>query len=117
MAALKQQRRCEGSLIWFEARGEGIEGQRGVLDVARNRAEASGKTLCEVVAEKGQFVWYKNNRILPLDEQKRDMRMAVAAHQKVLTSEKWFYSGPSPSWANHMVCRVIGHLHFCKEKK
>lgn len=117
LAALKQQRRCEGSLIWWEARGEASKAQRGVLDVARNRAEEKGKSVCQIIAEKEQFVWYKSNRIVPLDDERKAMLDSASSNSKVLTNEKWFYSGPRPLWAKNMTCRVMGHLHFCKEKK
>jgi len=47
---------CLLSVVWPEARGESKLGQEAVAHVVMNRAKKSGRGVCEVVREPGQFV-------------------------------------------------------------
>ncbi|MBU6231645.1 cell wall hydrolase [Patescibacteria group bacterium] len=46
---------CLLSVVYGEARGEPEEGKQAVASVVLNRSRDSGKTICEVTKEKGQF--------------------------------------------------------------
>lgn len=48
---------CLALNVYYEARGEPVEGQYAVAFVTLNRAKVSGKSLCEVVNEPQQFSW------------------------------------------------------------
>jgi len=120
VAALKEADACMGSLIFYEARGEPLEGQRGVLDVTLNRAEASGLSVCDVLRQPGQYQWVKHHDPKVVDTEKLALLHSVPRTRKLAKSYKWFYSLPSPpKWAHNMTCRLIGHTTFCasKEKK
>lgn len=107
-----------GSLIWFEARGEPLEAQRGVLDVAINRARVKSQTICEVLKAPGQFQWTKHHDPTVVDSRKLALLESVKSKRKILTAEKFFYSlRHAPMWAHNMTCRVIGKTTFCKEKR
>lgn len=108
-----------GSLIWYEARGEPLEAQRGVLDVALNRAELLGLPFCATIRQPGQFQWTKHHDPTKLDEGKLALLHSVQPKSRKLTkSWRWFYTLPHPpKWAHNMTCRLIGHTTFCKEKK
>jgi spore germination cell wall hydrolase CwlJ-like protein len=43
--------------IYHEARGEGVIGMQAVASVTLNRAEQTGKTICDVVYAPKQFSW------------------------------------------------------------
>jgi hypothetical protein len=118
IAASKREQACQGSLIWFEARGEPIQAQRGVLDVAQNRAAASGLSVCDVLVQPGQFQWTKHHDPTGVDEQKLALLHSVQRKPKFLGVEKFFFSLPSPpKWAHNMKCRLIGHTTFCREAR
>lgn len=109
-----------GSLIWFEARGEPIAAQRGVLDVTLNRAEAAGLSVCDILLQPGQYQWTKHHDPLVVDDKKRALLHSVPKSRKLEKNFRWFYSLPKPpKWAHNMTCRLIGKTHFCasKEKK
>jgi spore germination cell wall hydrolase CwlJ-like protein len=42
-------------VAWAEARGEGEVGKTAVAHVILNRAKASGRSVCEVTHQRGQF--------------------------------------------------------------
>lgn len=54
---------CMAKNIYFEARGEGLEGMLMVAEVTINRSENEKfpSTICGVVNERGQFGWVAKN--------------------------------------------------------
>ena len=53
---------CIRDVVWAEARGESREGQRAVAHVIVNRALQSGKHVCAIISERGQFQQRKSPR-------------------------------------------------------
>ena len=80
---------CLAQVIYFEARGEPIQGQIAVAHVTINRTKSSlfPSTICEVVAQKNpcQYSWYCDGKsdILPNNEQTVN---ALALANKILTT-------------------------------
>lgn len=113
------QQKCLASAIYHEARGEPVKTQRAVVDTILHRSLESDKSVCEVVAQRHQFSWFRRKGLKPYDAKQQALLSEALSHPKVLRNEKtrWFYSGPKPAWAYKMDCRPIGKLNFCKEKK
>lgn len=62
---------CMAQAIYFEARGEPIEGRIAMMSVVMNRAdnEKWEDSICEVLAEPGQFSFVKKGgRVPPVNE-------------------------------------------------
>jgi spore germination cell wall hydrolase CwlJ-like protein len=61
---LKQQeeKKCIAEALWYEARGEGLQGMKYVLSVIHNRKESKTypSTYCKVIKQYKQFS-YRNN--------------------------------------------------------
>jgi hypothetical protein len=71
---------CLANAVYFEARGEPIEGQLAVAEVVLNRA-ASGRyptDLCQVVKQPWQFSFVQRGRFPPADKASDAWRKAVA---------------------------------------
>lgn len=74
---------CLAANVYWEARGEPLEGQLAVANVTRNRV-MEGRwpdRFCEVVSENAQFSWVKKRRQLrkrPVDENAWGAAVAVA---------------------------------------
>jgi spore germination cell wall hydrolase CwlJ-like protein len=51
--------KCLAATLYVEARGEGTTGMLGVANVVLNRSLRHKQSVCNVVAKKGQFQWYK----------------------------------------------------------
>ena len=64
------ERDCLTSNIYYEARGESLQGQRAVAQVTLNRVKSKNypKTVCGVVMQKHQFSWTKQ---VPKTEQQK----------------------------------------------
>ena len=115
---------CLANAVYFEARGESLEGQLAVAEVVLNRA-ASGRypaTLCGVVVQPAQFSFVRRGRIPQADRGSDAWRRAVAvariAHERMLprvlpTSCLWYHANyVSPSWGRRLARSARIGLHI-----
>lgn len=61
-SAQQEEKKCIAEALWYEARGEGLEGMKHVLSVIHNRKESKQypSTYCKVIKQYKQFS-YRNN--------------------------------------------------------
>ena len=124
-ADLSQDMKCLAQAVYFEARGEPIEGQLAVARVVINRA-ASGlypSDYCSVVTQRKQFSFVRNGRIPQAnessDEWLRAKAVALVAHQDLWKSEAgdalYFHATyVSPGWARQktQLARIDTHIFY-----
>ena len=109
-----QEQDCLASAVYFEARGESLEGQLAVAEVVLNRSR-SGRyptTICGVVTQPMQFSFVNATRSIPNANRSSDAwRKAVAiariAQDGVtdqLTSDVLWYHADyvAPSWGRRL---------------
>jgi spore germination cell wall hydrolase CwlJ-like protein len=105
---------CLANAVYFESRGEPVEGQLAVAQVVLNRA-ASGRypaDLCEVITQKAQFSFIRHGRFPAADKASRAWRKAVAvaeiAQAKLAASVVpsdclWYHASyVSPQWGERL---------------
>lgn len=119
------QQHCLAGAVYFEARGEALEGQLAVAEVVMNRA-ASGKypaSLCGVVKQRSQFSFVRGGRFPPIDKACDAWRKAVAIARiasdklatKVASNVLWYHANyVSPSWGRRLtrVTRIGTHIFY-----
>jgi spore germination cell wall hydrolase CwlJ-like protein len=122
-AAPDTQQDCLAKAVYFEARGEPIEGQLAVAEVVLNRA-ASGRyptTICEVVTQPAQFSFIRHGRFPQADKSSESWRKAVAiaciARQKLIarlpSNVLWYHATyVSPSWGKNLSRTAQIGLHI-----
>jgi spore germination cell wall hydrolase CwlJ-like protein len=74
------QHECLAVAVYFEAKGESLEGQLAVAEVVLNRA-GSGRfpsTVCGVVKQRAQFSFVRGGRFPPIPRASAAWRKAVA---------------------------------------
>lgn len=121
--ALDRQMRCLASAIYFEARGESLEGQLAVGRVIVNRSE-SGRfpsTFCGVVYQPSQFSFIRGNRMPSAREDSESWRRAVAI-ARIAVEGSWkspaggalFFHATrvSPGWRLTRLARVDNHVFY-----
>lgn len=120
---LDAEMRCLAGAIYFEARGESLEGQLAVGRVIVNRAN-SGRfpsSYCGVVYQRSQFSFIRGNAMPKARENTESWRRAVAiAHIAVDGSWKSTAKGAlffhatsvSPGWRLTRVARVDNHVFY-----
>ena len=71
---------CLAGAVYFEAKGEPLEGQLAVAEVVLNRAESGlyPSSICGVVKQKRQFSFVRDGRIPLIPKQSKAWRKAVA---------------------------------------
>ena len=115
---------CLASAVYFESRGEPIQGQLAVAQVVINRS-LSGRyppDLCGVITQHAQFSFVHNGRIPMADRASEAWRKAVAiahiaedklAQADVSTDVLWYHATyVSPSWGKRLTRQTQIGLHI-----
>lgn len=122
-ASLGRDLRCLAGAIYFEARGESLEGQLAVGRVIVNRA-SSGRfpdSYCGVVYQRSQFSFVRGRAMPTIRENSRTWRAAVAIAQ-IARDGSWkspakgalfFHAARvSPKWRLTRLARVDNHIFY-----
>jgi N-acetylmuramoyl-L-alanine amidase len=120
---LSSEMRCLAGAIYFEARGETLEGQLAVGRVIVNRAN-SGRfpsSYCGVVYQPSQFSFVRGRSMPSVRENSDDWREAVAVAQ-IASEGRWhspargalFFHATrvSPKWRLTRLARVDNHVFY-----
>ena len=121
--ALSAEMMCLAQAVYFEARGEPLDGQLAVARVVINRAESATfpDDYCSVVTQRAQFSFVRNGRIPtpPSGAAAWDRARAIAriAHRDLWDSpvEDSLYFHAThvrPSWAGRMTARATINRHI-----
>jgi len=122
-AAADGEQDCLAKAVYFESRGEPIQGQLAVANVVMNRA-ASGRypaSLCQVITQKAQFSFIRNGRFPTPDAQSEAWRKAVAiariASDKVAaalpSNVLWYHAEyVAPAWGKRLTRTAQIGLHI-----
>jgi spore germination cell wall hydrolase CwlJ-like protein len=114
---------CLAKAVYFESRGEPIEGQLAVAEVVMNRA-ASGRYptgLCDVITQKAQFSFIRNGHFPTPDEASEAWRKAVAiakiASDKLVSTLPsdvlWYHADyVAPAWGKRLTRTAQIGLHI-----
>lgn len=122
--ALDEQANCVATAVYFESRGESLQGQLAVAKVVMNRA-ASGQypsSWCEVVKQPWQFSfvrrgsWPQIRDIESWRTAEAITRIAMAnAYQSVPADVLWYHANyVSPSWGRRLdqVAQIGAHVFY-----
>ena len=124
-APLDEQANCIATAVYFEARGESVEGQLAVARVVMNRA-ASGRypsSWCEVVKQPAQFSFVRHGMFPAADVTSDAWRKAVSVTRLAIADVVpslpndvlWYHANyVAPSWGRrlNMVERIGAHIFY-----
>ena len=124
-AATDEEQWCLAGAVYFEARGESLEGQLAVAEVVLNRA-ASGEyptSICGVVKQPAQFSFVRNGAFPSIDENSVAWRTAVAvAHiadaklaDELASNVLWYHADyVAPDWGTRLarVTQIGAHIFY-----
>jgi spore germination cell wall hydrolase CwlJ-like protein len=124
-APLDQQTNCLATAVYFEARGETLEGQLAVAKVVMNRA-ASGKyptDWCSVVKQPYQFSFVRHGEFPAADTNCQAWKraeavaeLAVANVVPTLSNDVLWYHADyvAPTWRNNLqeVQKIGAHIFY-----
>ncbi|MET0137903.1 MAG: cell wall hydrolase [Sphingobium sp.] len=115
--------RCLAGAIYFESKGESLEGQLAVARVIINRARSGrfADSLCGVVYQRGQFSFVRGGSMPAIPLASRDWREAVAIAQ-IATAKSWnsqaegalFFHARrvSPGWGKAKLALIDNHIFY-----
>lgn len=120
---LSPEMECLAGAVYFESRGEPIEGQLAVARVIVNRSEARAfpSSYCGVVFQRSQFSFVKNGTMPSIKRSsaawKRAKAIAQIAHEDLWDSEAgdslYFHADyVRPSWSRQKVARATIDTHI-----
>ena len=124
-AALDQETSCLATAVYFEARGESLEGQLAVAHVVMNRA-ASGRyppDWCSVVKQPAQFSFVRHGEFPAVDTNCDAWRKAEAIAElaasnivpSVSSDVLWYHADyVAPSWRRNLqeVQQIGAHIFY-----
>jgi spore germination cell wall hydrolase CwlJ-like protein len=124
-AQLDEEQHCLATAVYFEARGESLEGQLAVARVVINRA-ASGKypaSWCAVVKQPWQFSFVRAGQFPRIDSASDSWRKAQAiariavknAAEVLPTDVLWYHADyVAPSWGRRLtrVNKIGAHIFY-----
>lgn len=118
---LTEDFKCLAIAVYFEARGEPLEGQLAVAQVIQNRVESGryANTVCGVVYQPGQFT-FAHNRAPALGSNDWKVAQAIAlialtdGYREVAPHAMAFHaSRVAPNWNDRrMVSRIGNHIFY-----
>lgn len=111
--ALSSDSECIAVAIYKEASGEGLLGERSILDVIQQRMKDRHKTACQVIKEPGQFSW--NTSSISATKKQLTRYRFVSSIPPVVKGARYFHNRKisKPKWARKMpVKAVIGNHVF-----
>jgi hypothetical protein len=120
-----EEQLCLAKAIYFEARGESLEGQLAVAEVVLNRA-ASGRyppSICGVVTQRSQFSFIRRGRFPSVDPYCVAWQTALAVANvarnrlvdQIPPNVLWYHANyVSPSWGRRLtrVTQIGGHIFY-----
>lgn len=118
-----EQFECLARAVYFESRGEPLEGQLAVAEVILNRVR-SGRfrsTICNVVTQPSQFSFVRGGRIPEVPRAAGAWHRAVAiAHialqelHDVTGNDSLFFHAAyvSPNWGRPRIARIGNHIFY-----
>ena len=118
-----QQLICLAKNVYYEARGEPLQGQLAVAQVTLNRVQANfGDNVCEVVYAPKQFSWTHQKRGGPLEADSWDRALQVsyrALYQKQknrrLTKALYYHNTTvKPRWSKKKqpLTKIGAHIFY-----
>jgi N-acetylmuramoyl-L-alanine amidase len=124
-ATLDEQGSCLATAVYFEARGESLEGQLAVAHVVMNRAK-SGRyppDYCSVVKQPAQFSFVRNGQFPTIDEgctawarAQGIARLAMADVVPSVSNDVLWYHATyvAPSWGRrlNMAQKIGAHIFY-----
>lgn len=122
-ADLSDEMRCLAGAVYFESRGESLNGQLAVARVVINRSESGRfpRSYCGVVYQPSQFSFVRGHSMPKIREHSHAWREAVAI-AKIATEQAWespvkgalyFHATHvSPKWRLTRLARVDNHIFY-----
>lgn len=122
-AELDRQHECLAGAVYFESKGEPLDGQLAVAQVIMNRAESGRfpETACGVVFQRGQFSFVRGGGFPPINRASRAWREAVAiaavamadSWQSSVSNAMFFHAARlTPGWRRDRIARVGNHVFY-----
>lgn len=114
---------CLAGAVYFETRGEPLEGQLAVAQVIANRAASRRfpDSYCGVIHQRGQFSFVRGGQFPPIKRSSRSWKQAVAIariadaqlHQSEVPTALFFHARRvSPGWRLTRVGVVGNHVFY-----
>ena len=120
------EQQCLAEAVFFEARGESLEGQLAVAQVVLNRTKSGTfpASICEVVTQPAQFSFVRRGKIPEADRSSECWHKALAiadiARKRALSGEVasnvlWYHATyVSPSWGRQKTrfAQIGSHIFY-----
>lgn len=118
---------CLALAIYFEARGESVDGKIAVAEVVMNRVEDPRypKTICGVIQQDSQFSFMSDGKSevmrdpVAKAEAKELAKMVISGYRLGITSTHYHTTSVKPEWTSAMMLdgKIGEHVFYTNETK
>lgn len=118
-----REEECLAGAVYFEAKGEPLDGQLAVAKVIMNRSRSDRfpSSVCGVVFQRSQFSFVRGNGFPPIARSSRNWREAVAI-ARIASNDMWDSSVDnalyfharrvSPGWRLNRIATIGNHVFY-----
>jgi|GWRWMinimDraft_15_1066023.scaffolds.fasta_scaffold30250_1 N-acetylmuramoyl-L-alanine amidase len=118
-----REEECLAGAVYFEAKGEPLDGQLAVAKVVMNRSRSDRfpSSVCGVVFQRSQFSFVRGNGFPPIARSSRNWREAVAI-ARIASNDMWDSSVDnalyfharrvSPGWRLNRIATIGNHVFY-----
>ncbi len=111
---------CTAYIIWDEARGEPLQGQRAVLDVILTRMVKRDMTACQVIKQPRQFSGWHLGMKMSVTKQMLTTYEIVSNMKPVVEQAEFFHAEyVKPAWRLRLdkIKQIAHHIFYAPKQK
>ncbi len=107
--------RCLVRNVYYEARGESLEGQIAVAKVTLNRLKTHAPTICKVVYQPRQFSWTMQARTKGIDARAwlvAERASLIAYNIEGFDATYYHNTSVRPNWGFTKITQIGNHIFY-----
>lgn len=114
-APIVSEFKCLVRNVYYEARGESIDGQIAVAKVTINRLKTHAPTLCRVVYQSNQFSWTMKPITKGIDKiawERAEIASIIAYNMVGFEATHYHNFSVTPKWGYKKVAIIGNHIFY-----
>lgn len=118
LAASQSDEDCKRVATYREGSGESLEGIKAILEVLEYRMQVDAKSACQVLRQRGQFPWVKENTRWRYPKQHLTRYLAASKLDRQLPEGVYYFNNMPFKKIGKFCCKIGRHwFYYRKDNK